>query len=95
MDLPWFVCVSNEGVTVTFVSTVCRGYGKLFSCNVAVVIQGECEQELPEKVLMCFTINKVRMFIWEWLFIFFRECVSGQIPHIAVAAACTLMVLWC
>lgn len=40
---------------------VCRGYGKLFVCDVGVVIQGEEAYELPEKMLCCGAFNKVDM----------------------------------
>jgi hypothetical protein len=32
---------------------ICRSYCTSFICNLGVVIQGECEEELPEQVLAC------------------------------------------
>jgi hypothetical protein len=40
---------------------VCRGYASAFTANLGVVIQGEHEDELPEKILACFTIKKINM----------------------------------
>ena len=38
---------------------LCRGYSKLFSTDLGVVIQGEDPDELPERVLACVSLNKV------------------------------------
>ena len=35
------------------VVALCRGYARFIECECAVVIQGECEDELPEKILAC------------------------------------------
>jgi hypothetical protein len=38
-----------------------RGYAKNFACDVGITIQGESEDELPERMLCCIVINKVDM----------------------------------
>lgn len=38
---------------------ICRGYGKHFTCNIGIMIQGESEAELPERMLAVLTQNKV------------------------------------
>ena len=38
---------------------ICRGYGKHFICNIGVMIQGETEEELPERMLFVMTQNKL------------------------------------
>lgn len=38
---------------------ICRGYAKHFTCNIGIMIQGESEDELPERMLAVLTQNKV------------------------------------
>ena len=38
---------------------ICRGFGKNFAADVAFVLQGEGEDELPEMMLACLHINKI------------------------------------
>lgn len=35
---------------------ICRGYAKHFICEIGVVLQGETDEELPEKLLSCITM---------------------------------------
>lgn len=38
---------------------VCRGYARMGSADIGVVIQGEDPLELPEKMLACFCLNRL------------------------------------
>ena len=38
---------------------VCRGYASSFSTNMAIVIQGESVEELPERLLACICLQKI------------------------------------
>jgi hypothetical protein len=35
---------------------ICRGYAKNFTCEIGIVLQGETDEELPEKLLSCITM---------------------------------------
>lgn len=38
---------------------LCRGYSTSFICHMGIVIQGESEDELPEKLLCSYALNKI------------------------------------
>jgi hypothetical protein len=38
---------------------VCRSYTEMYSTNLGIVIQGENEDELPERLLACIQLNKL------------------------------------
>mgnify|MGYP003387813485 CR=1 FL=1 len=38
---------------------ICRGYGKHFTCNIGIMIQGESEAELPEIWTTAFSWRKM------------------------------------
>jgi hypothetical protein len=50
--------VGSSNIANNIVS-MCRQYSKMFSCNIGVVIQGETDEELPERVLLCLTFVKI------------------------------------
>lgn len=50
--------VGSSGVAEKIVS-VCRSYSNSFVCNLGVVLQGENEEELPEQLLACATLNRI------------------------------------
>mmetsp|Transcript_4835 Transcript_4835/g.6750 ORF Transcript_4835/g.6750 Transcript_4835/m.6750 type:complete len:344 (-) Transcript_4835:137-1168(-) len=39
--------------------TLCRTYGKSFTSNIGLVLQGESSEELPEKLLACIQLDKI------------------------------------
>jgi Protein ENHANCED DISEASE RESISTANCE 2, C-terminal len=49
----------GSSVIASQIVGVCRGYGKHFASDVAVVIQGENCMELPEKILACASLHKI------------------------------------
>ena len=42
---------------------LCRGYATQFSTNMALVIQGESEDELPEKLLASVCLQKIDLHV--------------------------------
>jgi hypothetical protein len=51
----------GSSVIASNIVGLCRGYAKQFICNLGVVIQGETDDELPERMLCTLSINKVDM----------------------------------
>ncbi len=49
----------GSSVIASQIVSVCRGYAKNFTCNIGIVIQGEDDSELPERMLMCITQDKI------------------------------------
>lgn len=49
----------GSSIIATQIVSVCRGYAKHFSCNIGVILQGEDEEELPERVLCCITLHNI------------------------------------
>ena len=43
------------------ITSLCRGFVKQFGADLAIVIQGEDESELPEKVVGCLHIHKINL----------------------------------
>lgn len=46
---------------VGYLSFLCRGYAKQIVCNVGIVLQGEREDELPERLLASVTLSHLDM----------------------------------
>lgn len=38
---------------------MCRGYAKHLTVELGIVLEGKCEDELPEKLIGCIGINKL------------------------------------
>lgn len=49
----------GSSVIATKIVGLCRGYAKQFICNLGVVIQGESEEELPERMFCTLSMNKL------------------------------------
>lgn len=52
--------VGSSKVASNIIS-VCRTYCNILTCNLGLVIQGECEEELPEILFACPSLNKVEL----------------------------------
>ena len=50
--------ISSSSIASNIVG-LCRGYAKSYICNMGIVIQGENCNELPEKLLACFSVNYI------------------------------------
>ncbi len=48
----------GSSVLASQITGICRGYGRHFTCNLGVVIQGESPSELPERLLCVITLHK-------------------------------------
>ena len=49
----------GSSVIASQIVGVCRGYAKNFTCDIGVIIQGEGQEELPEKLVCCLSISKL------------------------------------
>lgn len=54
------ICVDvGSSMIAAQIVGLCRGYTKSFSTNLAVVIQGEADDELPEQLLACVCLKRI------------------------------------
>jgi hypothetical protein len=54
------ICVDvGSSMIAAQIVGLCRGYTKSFSTNLAIVIQGEADDELPEQLLACVCLKRI------------------------------------
>ena len=49
----------GSSVVASQIVSVCRGYGKMFASHLGIVLQGEKDDELPERMLACASLNHI------------------------------------
>eukprot|EP00640_Fibrocapsa_japonica_P008319 CAMPEP_0113945834 /NCGR_PEP_ID=MMETSP1339-20121228/52230_1 /TAXON_ID=94617 /ORGANISM="Fibrocapsa japonica" /LENGTH=75 /DNA_ID=CAMNT_0000951643 /DNA_START=16 /DNA_END=243 /DNA_ORIENTATION=- /assembly_acc=CAM_ASM_000762 len=54
------VCMDiASSVVAANIVSLCRGYAKFLVVDMAVTLEGHCEEELPEKILSCCRITNL------------------------------------